>query len=232
MPKTWLEARQAYCYWVDLSCYRRAGDFPGFFERERVIRGDGGATIEFEDYFRRQASARIEVWYEVAFWKIYSWRISWRTVDTIVGATQQNKAAAHDLWTAVQKFTEAPTRENCCSIRRLLGLSTDVLAVPLTFVAFAKPSQFPMIDKKVAKWVNENWEVHNTNRDSKLRIFKTTSQTSLRARDFESYLCWVCWCREVATVLSELTKLPWRARDVEMAVFTAYDKKSSLSILP
>ena len=42
---------------------------------------------------------------------------------------------------------------------------------------------------------------------------------------------WITWCRFTARKLSQRTESPWRARDVEMAVFTAQRRKLSLTPL-
>ncbi|GAJ05736.1 unnamed protein product, partial [marine sediment metagenome] len=45
--------------------------------------------------------------------------------------------------------------------------------------------------------------------------------------DFDFYLHWVYWARHTAKKLSQQTEMKWRARDVEMAVFTAWGDKGS-----
>ena len=232
MPQTWRTARDAYKYTVDLRKYERASDFPHFFERD--ICGNRGSTIEFEDYFRAQAPTTIEVWYEVAFWKLY--RRGRETVTRMVKHTRDCKVSAQSLWEATQEFIQSP---DICKLRKmkgLLGLTYDRIAVPLTFVAFAVPKQYPMVDTRVAKWVNESGQLHSASRENELKEFESLrkGKTTLTESDFESYLKWVFWCREVATVLSASLGDKWRARDVEMAVYTANDpkKKLSLSVLP
>ena len=110
-------------------------------------------------------------------------------------------------------------------IRKRLGISTNVLAVPLTLPALASPETLPMIDRQVAKWVNGNYESHNIGRVKKLSPFQK-NQGVLMQNDFTNYKKWVAWCQEVAQVLKELTGFKWRARDVEMAVFTVQREKN------
>lgn len=231
MPRTWAEALKAYCYPVDLSCYPTGRDFPGFFEKN--IAGDRETTIEFEGYFREQASVRIEVWYEVAFWKLRS-RFANRVAEIAVH-TQKHGVSAHNLWEATQHFVERPDISNLKSLRGLLGLSFG-MALPLTFVAFFNPAKHPMVDKKVALWVNGNRQKASTYRGNKLidfRSYNKASATYIRDSDFDAYLKWMRWCQEVASVLSTRTNdTAWRARDVEMAIFTAYDKRLRLNDLP
>ena len=42
---------------------------------------------------------------------------------------------------------------------------------------------------------------------------------------------WIAWCRFTARELSQRTGFAWRARDVEMAVFTAQKRELSLTPL-
>ncbi len=233
MPKTWLTALGAYCYPVQLSMFGKAAGFPNFFVRN--ITGDRTTTMQFEDYFRAGAPKAIEVWYEVVFWKLFSQnRVREGTTNRVVCFVQQNAINPGKLWSALQGFVNTPTILNFQTLRSLLGQSYG-LAVPLTFAAFACPLQYPMLDKKVAPWVNQNGLAHSAKRNNRLVDFKsyvTKGATYFRDTDFPAYLKWVWWCREVATVLSGTTEFEWRARDVEMAVFTAYERKLRLNVLP
>jgi hypothetical protein len=69
---TWTTALDNYSYPVDLGRYKEASRYPRHFKRN--IRGDRDSTIAFEDYFRQHASESIEVYFEVVFWKLYSYR--------------------------------------------------------------------------------------------------------------------------------------------------------------
>jgi len=239
MPKedesagTWQEALNAYNYLADLSEYQKRSEFPGFFGKQ--IPGSRKSTIEFEDYFRGLAPKTIEVWYEVAFWKLYSqpaWRS--RTVSSIVDHTSTQAVTAAQLWEATQQFMRTPSKDGFTDLRRLLGFKYG-MAVPLTFVAFAGPHSYPMIDRRVADWVNANLEKHNAGRNNKLTKFKSREWKKanfIADTDFGSYMNWVSWCRETASILSQMTDTRWRARDIEMAIFTAYRNRLTLSLLP
>ncbi len=229
MPETWLEALRSYSYPVDLSNYDRANQFPGFFEN---IIGCRDSTIGFETYFRERAPNHIEVFFEVVFWKLYSQpHIRNGSTNRIVDFILNHGVTAQLLWGSVQRFLANPNISTLRQIRVLLGLKTKVLAVPLTLCAFAKPEKFPLIDMQVARWVNSNADVHNQNRINQLGMFNMR-YTSLKDDDFPNYLNWVAWCREVSLVLTRLTKTEWRARDVELAVFTVQRNGSRLNVLP
>lgn len=230
MPDTWILALKSFSYPVKLTTYGRGSEFPDFFETQ--ISGDRESTIEFENRFRERAPNYIAAFFEVVFWKLYS-QPNWRekATDAIVDFVMENNISAEQLCDAVYKFVRDQSILNLKLIRVLLGLRTNVLAVPLTLPALINPNTIPIVDKKTAKWVNGNAEEHNANREMKLTSFNL-KYTSLRDDDFGNYLNWVYWCQEVADVLTGLTEDEWRARDVEMAIFTAQRNGMILSVLP
>ena len=230
MPDSWTRALDAYSYPVNLRDYERAHEFPGFLDM--IIVGDRNSTITFENHYQETAPTNIAAFFEVVFWKLYSQKSRCQKGTTrIVDFVQEHRITPKQLWEVVHQFVESQTRENLKRIRKLLGIKTDVLAIPLTLPALASPKTIPMIDNQVARWVNHNTAGHNINRINKLTPFKM-SYTSLRDNDFSSYLNWVAWCQEVAHVLIKLTGGEWRARDVEMAMFTAQRKGMVPNVLP
>ena len=230
MPDSWTRALDAYSYPVNLRDYERAHEFPGFLSM--IIVGDRNSTITFENHYQETAPTNIATFFEVVLWKLYSQKSRCQKGTTrIVDFVQEHRITPRQLWEVVHQFVESQTRENLKRIRKLLGIKTDVLAIPLTLPALASPKTIPMIDNQVARWVNHNAADHNINRINKLTPFKM-SYTSLRDNDFSNYLDWVAWCQEVAHILIKLTGEEWRARDVEMAVFTAQRKGTVLNVLP
>ncbi|MCQ1536094.1 hypothetical protein FTO70_10465 [Methanosarcina sp. KYL-1] len=230
MPESWKKALNSYSYPVNLEDYKKAALFPSFFSEK--IKGDRQSTINFENYFRELAPECIEVYFEVVFWKLYSQaHIKQSSTTRIVDSVLNEEIIAEDIWNVVQNFVRNQNRKNLGKIRDKLGITTRVLAVPLTFPAFADPERIPMIDNKVASWVNLNAEDHNRNRKDKLTLFKK-NYTSLQENDFPNYLNWVSWCQEMAQVLTEMNEEKWRARDVEMAVFTAQREGINLNVIP
>ncbi len=230
MPDSWTRALDAYSYPVNLRDYERAHEFPGFLNM--IIVGDRNSTITFENHYQKTAPTNIVAFFEVVFWKLYSQKSRCQKGTTrIVDFVQEYRITPRQLWDVVHQFVESQTRENLKRIRKLLGIKTDVLAIPLTLPALASPKTIPMIDNQVARWVNHNAAVHNVNRINKITLFKM-NYPSLRDNDFSNYLNWVAWCQEVAHVLIKLTGEEWRARDVEMAVFTAQREGMVLNVLP
>jgi len=229
MPESWTQSLYSYDYPVSLPYYKRAGQFPGFFSR--VIAGDRASTIEFEDHFRTESNQRLEPFFEVVFWKLYRVKHArnhgtQKTVDFV----DKHRVSAADLHWAIRRFVEQPSVPNLSVIRAYLGIKTEVLAVALTFPAFLDPVRFPMVDRQTARWVTRNLGAHNNGRRNALTAFSRADR-GLRYDDFDSYLNWVGWCNETAYVLTHRTDMKWRARDVEMAVFTAARTGLSLNVL-
>jgi hypothetical protein len=230
MPDSWTRALNLYCYPVDLGCYQRRHEFPGFFEI--LIPGDRNSTIAFENHFRESALKNIAAYFEVVFWKLFSQPgRRQRSTDRIVSYVLERNIQPSDLWNAVMNFVENQSISNLRDIREMLGITANVLAIPLTFPALVCPEKIPMIDNQVAKWVNLHGAEHSVNTNNNLTNF-ILNQTSLRKNDFDNYLNWIAWCRENSVMLTKVTNNNWRARDVEMAVFTAQRNNLLLNPLP
>jgi len=229
MPDSWTRALNLYCYPVDLRVYHRHHEFPGFFEI--LIDGDRSSTIAFENHFREAAPNHIAAFFEVVFWKLFSLTLVRQgSTDRIVNHILNNGIQAKDLWGAVSEFVENQTIRNLQRIRKFLGLNkyAKVLAVPLTLPALAYPDKLPMVDTQVAKWVNKNFIEQNIHKNNKLTAFNFIGV--LKENDFNNYLNWVMWCRKTSELLTIQTSEKWRARDVEMAVFTA--QRNNLVLTP
>jgi len=218
MVESWKYYLSRYDYPVQLWKFELAKQYPQHFDMK--IKGDHESTVAFENYFRENMKNSIEVYYEVIFWKYFS-QPQFRQVGAgrIVEYIEERGVDAKSMHQAIQDFTKAPSIRNLKNIRRLLGISTRVLAVPLTLVSFYDPISFPMIDNVVAKWVNRNFDEYSQNKTSPLTPFDK-KYTSLQDNDFDHYINWKNWCCEMAKVLNEKTNYLWRARDVEMAIFT------------
>lgn len=228
--RSWLKSLNSYSYPVKLYLYKEAWRFPCHFKKDII--GDRESTMKFENYFREKARQSIEVYFEVIFWKLFSQKnIRDKKTTEIIKEIIERKTKPEELYGAIKDFTVNPSKSKLQELRSLLNIKTNVLAIPLTFVAFFCPEKYPMVDKNVAKWVNKNLAKHNQNRQAKLTPFVSLEKsTSLTDVDFQSYLNWVDWCNETAQILTDNTSIKWRARDVEMAVFTAIRTRDNLEL--
>ena len=268
---SWTHALHNYSYPVDLSKYELAGDFsPGWFELN-LSKGDRNDTIRFENRFRGEARNNIEVWYEVIFWKYYSfglirdsqtskrvWSVAVSRAPDLIRRVEEMglngelvDQVAHFfgyerqeveevteitpslLWDSCWEYIENPGLESFRSFRDLL-FKLDVVATAATFPAFLKPDAFPMVDRQIARWSRENGADHDYENwegpTLKTHPDLVKPNHFLTDRDWLFVQSWIEWCRFTANRLSDLTGCHWRARDVEMAVFTA--QRKSLPLKP
>lgn len=123
-----------------------------------------------------------------------------KVTNRIVDYVLREGISSEKLYDAIRRFVDVPSKSNLRRIRSLLGIRTNMLAVPLTFVAFLNPKKYPMIDNVVARWVNKNFVKHSRNRLVQLTKFNLAS---LRDNDFQNYLNRVYWCREMAEILTK-----------------------------
>lgn len=225
-----MHALQKYSYRVHLNDFVSSNKYRPFFTAE--IEGDRESTMAFEKRFQQNAIDSLEAYFEVLFWKLYSQgMIRDKTTIRTISYMEKQKTDPCLLWERISSFVHEPNLVNLKAIRLLLGYSSPVLAVCLTFPTFHSPDLFPMVDNQVARWVNSNCEKYNSGSiRARLAPF-FMNYTSLRDNDFPNYLKWVDWCREVATLLTGKTGFHWRARDVEMAVFTSQRSNLWLNIL-
>ena len=270
MTDSWVRALQEYSYPVDLADYELAGDFPlGWFERNFSI-GDRRETIAFENRFRDNAHSHIEAWYEVIFWKYYSFD-AWRDEQTsrrvsrvlesgapgIIAVLQERGAdkelvdqvarafnydtqgieevleiTSERLWERCWAYVENPSLETFRAFRGIL-FKTDVIATAATFPAFLEPDDFPMVDQQVARWASAYGYEHSYEGFGGpiLVTHPTLGRGVLKDRDWDFVQSWIEWCRFSAELLTERTGVHWRARDAEMAVYTAQKKSMILEPL-
>lgn len=226
MPHTWNHAIYQYSYPVDLTCYSNANNHRPFFQLPIV--GDCQSTIQFENHFRNNAQQHIQSWFELTFWKMYSQggRANHRTLE-LESRFQRQHTTPQTLWNRSQILLNNFTQNNFNSLRKLYH-TTPVIANVATIPAFLKPSEYPMVDSRIAKWVNlvlQNVPAHNNGHTVPLTPF-IFNNTSLQNNDFQNYLNWIAWCRETALRLNNHGPTTighaWRPRDVEMCVFWAY----------
>lgn len=219
MPHSWREALLSYRYPVDLRKYVHAQDHPGWFEIN-LVTGDRAETIEFENHFRTHAANNIGPWLEVVFWKLFNHSLVRNGTTQRFGETNTQPAV---LWGAVEDYVQNPSRNSFEELRARLGVRSRAIAVAATFPAFRYPEMHPMVDTRIAKWVGTYMEEHNAADADGPQLtrfpFLDNSSNVLTMSDFDSMQDWRKWCVHTANKLSERTHTPWRARDVEMAVF-------------
>jgi len=210
MLQAWKSGRDAFNWTVDLRHFGDAARYPGYFDR----RIEPHAIPPFEQLFQSslKPGASPHRAAEVTFWKNYGdhrsrdritrnffeWLLDHQGWIRFVSATEQIRD--HPSWEAFRNLVA------CCG--QVAGFAT-----PLTYLAFSDPERYPMVDKRIGQW----WK----------RRFPSEPQFSCRedgwikpcVASWNAYLAWTCFCRRQAELLSR-PHAPWRARDVEMAVWT------------
>ena len=174
-------------------------------------------TMEFEDDFRRRAKSDLTAWYDVLRWK------SPRSAEKVKNNIRASGQSAEQLWTLCHNYVANPKLETFDLFARNL-VKRRTVAVAATFPAFICPDRFPMVDTQVAKWAWDHGAEHGlpNTRDLKGGV--------LYQRHWGFVESWIEWCQLTAAILTHHTGERWRARDVEMAVFTA--QRSNLSLNP
>lgn len=232
MPETWTDALNLYRYPADLRTFKEADLFPGFFQRNIDI-GDRKQTIDFENHFRRHAEIKVAVWSEVVYWKYYSQnRREYKTIEVI---EKIEDILPCNLLKECNNFICKPSKETFNNFRKLFNFKTTAIATVATFPSFLDPDNFPMVDTRIAKWIGKFGQALNLSDQSAPRIilpeyYLAKKSTVLTMKDYTFFESWTYWCRHMAKKLTQQTSMKWRARDVEMAVFTAADSKKPLKL--
>ena len=245
MHESWTEARKKYQYpedcSIDLATFEDADKYEGWFDCS--FRGDFQSTKVFQHRFRKNAPYCLTAWYEVVYWKLYSQNKGNRRNRITKGVIRNIKdsgVTAKDLYTLCQNYVESGDLQDFKAfLDKMIKASSKEMAVAATFPAFLNPEKFPMVDREITKWAQENSHRHSYACCGgpvleEAPVLKKGSVNALRYtlvkhRNFVE--SWIKWCRFTASKLHVLTGDDWSARDVEMAVFTA-ERRSDLTLKP
>lgn len=209
----------------------KAKEYPGFFEQD-ILSKD---TEDFENKFREflgqdNCSTCYIVAGEVCFWKNYSRpsnsnNLTIRLLDHL--SKPQNWSQFKNTLYNLEKD---PTYENFCSFRDACN-QPNGFAVPITYLSFLSPEKYPLADKWVAYWWREYVRSIGGTAFSQREDgwIQTTLETQV-IQNWKAYLEWTDFCNNYAEKLSRQSGSHWRARDVEMAVFSA--QKSGTALPP
>lgn len=223
MPKTWERALEKYKYPINLTKFRDAAKYPGWFEQD-ICPGNWSQTREFEDRFRERARYDREAWYEVVYWKTPG-----RKTSEFIDHINKSGATALDLWNLCMEYIDSPSRESFVKFKDTIHkCGSPMIATAATFAAFICPARFPIVDRRVLKWAKCNGSLHSGAPDISIALRWKSADVRIHMWPFVE--SWIDWCRFTAERLTERTERTWRARDVEMAVFTA--QRNSLKLNP
>ena len=220
MPETWKQAFNRYKYPVDLRDYTGAREHPGWFDLNMSL-GNPDQTRAFETRFRQQAPFYLEAWAEVVYWKLYFRRgiAAERATELLCSGTSPRA-----LWSSCNYYIENRDRQAFKTFRKLL-FKSPVVAVAATFPAFICPDEFPMVDTQIAEWTGKHGPDHAYRGD-----VNAVPDGNIQDWHWPFVESWIEWCRATAGKLSQRTGFEWRARDVEMAVWTAQRSNPPLKL--
>jgi hypothetical protein len=213
--EAWRSARDSYVYEVDLRRFKDAAKHPGFFDRQ--IRTDQIEKFESSFRFALVPDGRVERAAEVAYWKNAKNYKARDLMEWINGSSDWLRFTE-----AIHKLAHSPTWEQ---FQRLVGAcgQTSGFATPLTFLSFYDPMWFPMVDRRTGTW----WSAKQPGSPG-FTWNRDRTVISPAKGSWQAYLAWTEFCRRHAAELTAFGGMHWRARDVEMAVWTDTDAKLPL----
>ena len=224
MPHTWEEALSKYRYpdrrdrRLDLARFKDAKMYPGWFDWS-TDEGNLTNTKAFEARFREHGPHSLKAWAEVTFWKLYTFGLS---RDKTTRQVLASDVTPGDLWQRCANYIEKRSPQSFRDFRATL-FQEPVVATAATFPAFICPDEFPMVDKHVTEWARTEGKNHSYSAigGPSFSWVPELGKGVLLESHWPFVESWIEWCQFTASRLYELTGSYWRARDVEMAVFTA-----------
>lgn len=211
----WLDALRQYNYPVDLRAFGGRNQFGQNWFTQNLSPGNGYQTAAFEDRFRRNAPTHLEAWFEVVFWKLFSMPHV-RNRRTLALIERSRRGNAQDFWDACTDFVHECSLDSFAILQQFFVAGSG-LPVVATFVAFAAPERFPMVDLWIVRSVRSYLSAYPQAQHRGL--FARQHDRAITTHDWDFYCAWIGWCRSSAVILEGVTDTHWRARDVEMAVF-------------
>lgn len=225
----WERALNAYRYEADLTRFSGADEHPGWFKLN-ISPGDPLQTMGFETRFRGQARCHLEAWAEVVFWKLYAMPPARNQAAQRVF---ERSVSSAELWGSCMDYVMTPNIESFRAFQSKLFDSG--VATAATFPAFICPERFPMVDTQIARWALENGCRHcysGVGGPDLECVPDLGRGDTLQENHWRFVETWLAWCRFTAWRLSQRTHRWWRARDAEMAVFTAQRSGGQLTLPP
>jgi len=189
-------------------------------------------VVALEDRFRQavDTGGPFEAAGEVCYWKNYrSHQARDRLTERLLQflAPPQRWASFRD---AVRSAGFQPSCAAFQALRAACG-QPNGFATPVTFLAFYAPEAFPMVDKHIAEWWAAHRERFGLQHSPPFAVRQADGWIQAMTRpkteqNWAAYLAWARFCRDYASRLRG-----WRARDVEMAVWTAQKGGDDLPVL-
>lgn len=226
MTDNWVRVLKSYSWSANLQDFSDSCEYPDFFESDIT----SGETTELEKKFRRAVDegGSLEIAGEVCFWKLYGQgRVRNKKTSELLKHLEDGEWEGFSQ--AVRELSLRPSYENLKNLCSRCGQAYG-FAIPITFLSFYNPQEYPMVDKLVGTWWNENKERHGYGDDPEFKQ-RSDGYIPKSRKNWDAYLAWSGFCRGYSEALSSETGKDWRARDVEKAVFTAQERGLNLDTL-
>ncbi len=231
----WEKCRSLYDWTVNLSNFRSASLYPGYFED--VITPQ--KTQTFENRFRDAVNddgnnVGYLVAAEVIYWKNFGAHMARdKLTERLIDQLQPHGRWQH-LCNCIKSLEGKQKIFKFESLLQICGQPKG-FATPITFLAFYRPEDFPMVDKHIAYW----WKANKTRfRQANLPNFiqrkdgwiEGTTEIK-REHNWNSYLAWKRFCCKQAEALTVTIGRKWRARDVEIAVWESQKRGIPVEVI-
>jgi len=232
MCNSWYEANRQYSWTVDLSHFSRAADYPEYFNRV-IASAD---VMAFEKRFRVaiDGNGSFEIAGEVCFWKNYGNAKARNQVTQGLLAHLRKSANWNTFVRAVKQLSTNPSYDNFTGLRNACNQPRG-FATPITFLAFYRPIEYPMVDKRIANWWAVNRAKYGYGASPKFSQrndgWIQTYTILQNKQNWNAYVAWKEFCNDYAMRMAKNYGLNWRARDVEMAVWEVCKNDMSLEVL-
>ena len=216
----WNDAYRMYSWMVDPGNFSNAANYPGYFDC--IINADN--VVEFENTFRKaineaKEDGRFTIAGEVCFWKNYGNaqarnRVTQALLDHLSSPDNRKESTRR-----IQEISNNPSYNNFVALRDVCNQPRG-FATPITFLAFYKPTKYPMVDKHIANW----WKVHKAdygfgdspNFSQRYDGWIQTYATSQSKLNWDAYISWRRFCNDYVVRMAKNCRLDWRATDVEI----------------
>lgn len=223
MDIDWKAAKEKYDWEVDLRRFKNSDNYPGYFNR--IITKDCKDVKEFTKKFKEAVDGSDPTLYviagEVCFWK-NNRRAGNNNTQSLLNHLK-NPEKWETFTRSLKIVSSEPSWENFKELCNACGQKNG-FATPITFLAFYNPEMYPMADKHIAEWWNKNKERFGYETEPGFKQ-RDDGYVPNSPQNWKAYLAWYKFCRVYAS------SLRWRARDVEMSVFSSQRNRWKLPIL-
>src|SRR5208337_2190840 len=228
MVFTWIDSLAKYGYSAYLSKFQyKEALTEGFTNPSFTAEINNKNLKEFENAFRKITNkdqfAKYSIIGEVCFWKLFTKSDPHNPTNKLLNHIKF-KYNFQKFCLALRNLEKNPTLEYFKKFR-LACNQPNGFAVPITFLSFYNPEKYPMADAVIAHWWNKNKDKYGYNKSPNFLPDGIISGfPDFVENNWKVYLIWSDFCQEYAQNLTRKSKIPWRARDVEMAIFFNHQK--------